>query len=211
MRDRISTKILGNGATRYGVYDEDGNLLRYEYIKLEDEPDEEGSLWNKANVLTDETAALLGMEQENPTVNEAFEALAPAQYNGKSAQRVSIITESTNFIAPDNIIGKIHVMLFGGGGGGGAQSSKYYHGGGGGGGGHMVETDVDVNPGQSYPIIIGAGGSPGTSEATGTAGGKGGSTTAFGFTAEGGGGGGGKNAKEGVKNFVIGINFVNLR
>lgn len=36
---------------------------------------EEGTLLNKANLLTDETAALLGMEQENPTVNEAFENL----------------------------------------------------------------------------------------------------------------------------------------
>lgn len=33
---------------------------------------EEGTLLNKANLLTDETARLLGMEQENPTVNEAF-------------------------------------------------------------------------------------------------------------------------------------------
>lgn len=72
MRDRISTKILDNGATRYGVYDEDGNLLRYEYIKLEDEPDEEGTILNKANLLTDETAAALGLESEDPTVNGAF-------------------------------------------------------------------------------------------------------------------------------------------
>lgn len=191
MKDRVSTKILGNGATRYGVYDETGKLLRYEYIKLEDEPDEEGTILNKANLLTDETARLLGMEQENPTVNEAFEALIPAQYNGKSAQRVSIFTESVNFVAPDNVIGKIHVMLFGGGGGGGAVSNQNYHGSGGGGGGHMVETDVAVNPGQSYPIVIGAGGVPGSSTENATAGGKGGSTTAFGFAAEGGDGGGG--------------------
>ena len=79
MKDRVSTKILDNGAVRYGVYDETGNLLRYEYIKLEDEPDEEGTLLNKANLLTDETAALLGMEQENPTVNEAFRHISIPQ------------------------------------------------------------------------------------------------------------------------------------
>lgn len=79
MKDRVSTKILDNGAVRYGVYDETGNLLRYEYIKLEDEPDEEGTLLNKANLLTDETAALLGMEQENPTVNEAFRQISIPQ------------------------------------------------------------------------------------------------------------------------------------
>lgn len=76
MRDRISTKILGNGATRYGVYDEDGNLLRYEYIKLEDEPDEEGSLWNKANVLPDHIPALLGLKMGNPQVKDALNVLA---------------------------------------------------------------------------------------------------------------------------------------
>ena len=43
MKDRISTKILENGAVRYGIYDEAGALLRYEYIKLEDEPEVEGT------------------------------------------------------------------------------------------------------------------------------------------------------------------------
>lgn len=72
MKDRVSTKILDNGAVRYGVYDETGQLLRYEYIKLEDEPDEEGTLLNKANLLTDETAAALGLASDDSTVNEAF-------------------------------------------------------------------------------------------------------------------------------------------
>lgn len=53
MRDRESTNILSNGAIRYGIYDESGNLLRYEYIKLEDEPNVEGSIYNRANVLPD--------------------------------------------------------------------------------------------------------------------------------------------------------------
>ena len=53
MRDRESKKTLGNGAVRYGIYDEGGTLLRYEYIKLEDEPTVEGSIYNRANVLPD--------------------------------------------------------------------------------------------------------------------------------------------------------------
>ena len=53
MRDRESEKILANGAIRYGIYDEDGTLLRYEYIKLEDEPSVAGSVYNRANVLPD--------------------------------------------------------------------------------------------------------------------------------------------------------------
>ena len=38
-----------------------------------------GTALNKANLLTDETAALLGMEQENPTVNEAFRQISLPQ------------------------------------------------------------------------------------------------------------------------------------
>lgn len=53
MRDRESTNILDNGAVRYGIYDENGELLRYEYIKLEDAPTVEGSIYNRANVLPD--------------------------------------------------------------------------------------------------------------------------------------------------------------
>lgn len=47
VKDRIPTKVLDNKAVRYGVYDENGKLLRYEYIKREDEPIEEGTVINK--------------------------------------------------------------------------------------------------------------------------------------------------------------------
>lgn len=76
MRDRLSTKILSNGATRYGVYDETGNLLRYEYIKLEDEPTVEGDLFSKANMLPDSIPAALGLKMENPQVKDALNVLA---------------------------------------------------------------------------------------------------------------------------------------
>lgn len=168
------------------VADSDGNYPLYQCVAIAN-----GSCtWRNVLSISANLASKLGLSTP-ATIEDAIKALLPAQYNGKSAQRVSVFTESVNFVAPDNVIGKIHVMLFGGGGGGGGTSSQYYHGGGGGGGGHMVETDVAVNPGQSYPIIIGAGGSPGTSAKNATAGGKGGSTTAFGLTAEGGDGGGG--------------------
>ena len=61
MRDRESTKILSNGAVRYGIYDSDGTLLRYEYIKLEDDPSVEGSIYNRANVLPDSVCDKLGI------------------------------------------------------------------------------------------------------------------------------------------------------
>lgn len=61
MRDRESTKILSNGAIRYGIYDENGTLLRYEYIKLEDEATVEGSIYNRANVLPDDVCEKLNI------------------------------------------------------------------------------------------------------------------------------------------------------
>lgn len=76
MRDRLSTKILSNGAVRYGVYDETGALLRYEYIKLEDEPSTEGDFFNKANMLPDSIPRLLGLKMENPQVKDALNVLA---------------------------------------------------------------------------------------------------------------------------------------
>lgn len=79
MRDRESTKILPNGAVRYGVYDANGNLLRYEYIRLEDEPTVQGSLWNRANVLPDDTVARIfdsvGESPDDPQVKDALDRL----------------------------------------------------------------------------------------------------------------------------------------
>lgn len=46
--DRVPTQVLDNGATRYGIYDENGTLLRYEYIKREDEPTDEGTAINRS-------------------------------------------------------------------------------------------------------------------------------------------------------------------
>ena len=76
MKDRVSTKILDNGATRYGVYDETGKLLRDEYIKLEDEPTGEGDLFSKANMLPDSIPAALGLKMANPQVKDALNVLA---------------------------------------------------------------------------------------------------------------------------------------
>lgn len=74
MRDRESTNILSNGAIRYGIYDENGELLRYEYIKLEDEPTVEGSIYNRANVLPDAVCDKLGVST-NAEPKDAFSAL----------------------------------------------------------------------------------------------------------------------------------------
>jgi len=60
VKDREPTKILANGALRYGVYDDAGNLLRYEYIKLEDEPTEKGDPLCKATLLSDAASMATG-------------------------------------------------------------------------------------------------------------------------------------------------------
>lgn len=61
MTDRTPTKTLENGAIRYGVYDEDGALLRYEYIRPEDEPTDEGTPLNSNTLLKQTTAEKLGL------------------------------------------------------------------------------------------------------------------------------------------------------
>ena len=78
MTDRQPTQILANGAIRYGVYNEAGQLLRYEYMKREDAPTVEGTPLNKANLLSDATAAKLWRgttKPADPTVNDALNKL----------------------------------------------------------------------------------------------------------------------------------------
>ena len=72
MRDRIPTKLLDNGAVRYGVYDENGALLRYEYIKPEDEPTDNGTALNKANIMPDGVEAAIWGEVSDKTIGDAF-------------------------------------------------------------------------------------------------------------------------------------------
>ena len=79
MKDRQPTQVLANGAIRYGIYNADGVLNRYEYMKREDAPTVEGTPLNKANLLSDATAAKIwpGSEKpDDPTVNDALAKLA---------------------------------------------------------------------------------------------------------------------------------------
>lgn len=79
MKDRQPTQVLANGAIRYGIYNADGTLARYEYMKREDAPTVEGTPLNKANLLSDETEAKIWRgddKPEEPTVNDALNKLA---------------------------------------------------------------------------------------------------------------------------------------
>lgn len=76
MRDRTPTRALENGALRYGVYAEDGSLLRYEYLALEDEPADTGTELSKLNLLQDSTEIALFGRAADRTIDEAFSGIA---------------------------------------------------------------------------------------------------------------------------------------
>lgn len=76
MRDRTPTRALENGALRYGVYAEDGSLLRHEYLALEDEPTDPGTELSKATLLQDSTEVSLFGSAADRTVDDAFAGIA---------------------------------------------------------------------------------------------------------------------------------------
>lgn len=76
MRDRTPTRALENGALRYGVYAEDGSLLRHEYLALEDAPTDPGTELSKATLLQDSTEVSLFGSAADRTVDDAFAGIA---------------------------------------------------------------------------------------------------------------------------------------
>ena len=60
MKDRVSTEKLSNGAVRYEKFGSDGVSQGYIYLRPADEPSEVGTPLNKANLLSDLTALLMG-------------------------------------------------------------------------------------------------------------------------------------------------------
>lgn len=83
MQDRKGTNNLANGAVRYGVYDAAGSLLRYEWLRPEDEPLEAGTPFTAANFLTAQTAAKVwraGDAPADPKINEALNKLADPRH-----------------------------------------------------------------------------------------------------------------------------------
>ena len=83
MQDRQGTNDLANGAVRYGVYGAAGSLLRYEWIRLEDEPLEAGTPLTAGNLLTAQAAAKVwraGDAPEDPMPDDAFEKLTEPRH-----------------------------------------------------------------------------------------------------------------------------------
>ena len=96
MQDRQGTNNLANGAARYGVYDAGGNLLRYEWIRPEDEPLEAGTPLTAANFLTEQTAVKVwraGDAPEDPKPDNALDKLTePNHYVGDILTTVRVLS-----------------------------------------------------------------------------------------------------------------------
>lgn len=85
MKDRQPTKVLSNGAIRYGIYNSDGSLDHYEYMKRMDEPTVEGTPLNKANLLSDATERKIwpdpATRPSDPTVSQALAELRKGTFS----------------------------------------------------------------------------------------------------------------------------------
>lgn len=126
-------------------------------------------------------------------------------------------TSSQKVTFPEDIYETVYIILFGAGGGG--AGCIYTHSGAsiqvlaGGGSGEMIEAEVEIVPGNSYDLVIGAGGTKGayvdlgSSLPTDSNSGKDGGTTTFlGYTANGGKGASCKNMTAGSGGSGGGIN-----
>jgi hypothetical protein len=83
MHNRIGTNNLANGAVRYGVYNAAGQLQRYEYLRLEDEPLAEETPLLAENLLAAATIPkiwIAGDAPSDPTVDQALNKLAEPHY-----------------------------------------------------------------------------------------------------------------------------------
>lgn len=205
MKDRVSAN-----PGRVKLTPEDGSPAFYATMERADNPVEEGTPLNKANLLTDATASKFGLSA-TATPNSVFSKISDElgdadEYTTQVKERAEavlntlVITESKSWVAPDNILNnRVRVLLFGGGGGAGGKNTRFDDNyGGGGGGGHMADKWVTVVPGRSYAVTIGAGGNSGADSSSTSASGNGtsGGTTKFGSLVSASGGSGGKGATQ---------------
>ena len=156
--------------------------------------DQRGTPINKATLLTDDTADAIGLPSDDSarTVDKALMALL--NVGAKNLHYVEYL-KSANWVAPENITGNAIVICVGGGGGGECQYGS------GGGSGYIEIESIELSPGETYRIVIGAGGAGGepsyiagagqnSHTVPATPGGDGG-TTSFGDILSAGGGKGG--------------------
>lgn len=103
------------------------------------------------------------------------------------SSNIVAFTTSSSWTVPAGVYRVKYIQLWGAGGGGGASSGSLNAGGGGGGGAYCSYVGYPVVPGQSIPVVVGLGGSPGSGGGNGGAGGS----TSFNSALVAGGGGGG--------------------
>lgn len=88
MTDRVPTQVLSNGAIRYAEYNSSGSFVAYRYLLPADAPTDAGTPINKATLLDDTTASLIGVSGANATPNMAMRSL-------KSVLNQAIVTNYT--------------------------------------------------------------------------------------------------------------------
>lgn len=85
MQNRVGSTDLANGAVRYVGYNAYKVILRDIWLKLEDEPLEEGTPLNRETLLSAETEQAIWPASGKPadaTVNDAFQKLIEAKEVG---------------------------------------------------------------------------------------------------------------------------------
>lgn len=103
IKDRVPINVLSNGAIRYGVYDEQGKLLRYEYIKREDGAIEKGTPTNRA-LFNNMQGDLYTSDRYNKPVVEYGEISEPALVERDIMPKTWVKVTNTEYLAEDGTI-----------------------------------------------------------------------------------------------------------
>jgi hypothetical protein len=143
--------------------------------------------------LNTSTGAITGTPSSAPAQGTSF-VLRATDANGYTADRTFLIPfprtatfTSSGTFTTSSTTSSVDTLIVAGGGGGGHLVNAWGPGGGGG-GGLLYYTNLAVTPSTDYAITVGSGGSKGS---------RGGNSSAFGYTAQGGGLGGTDNNSAG--------------
>lgn len=153
MQDRVPAPGKEN---RVRIRLDDGQTIEG-VLEYADEASVQGSVYNKANVLPDDVCTRLSLSATDAEPKDAFLVAATAGW-----REYERITVSKKWVVPDGVY-RIGVFLIGGGQGGQAgylrdDENQHF----GGASGFVNNAILDVTPGQSIDIVIGAAGKGGT-------------------------------------------------
>lgn len=192
--------------SRYKLTLVEGTSDVYELTPAPGEVSAEGTILNKANLLSDNTAQALGLPQADPTVNDALNQLSGKQDPWQLIDLLDNTGEMAGtWTAPDVFEGEnydLGVYMIGGGASGASRTSGTFRGASGGASGYGKNFIINnVAPNTQYSYVVGAGGEAGAL-ATGNAGG----TTSFNGVEADGGSGGLSSSGTNTQYFVSGAN-----